>query len=160
ISPRGRFDFVVIASQEKFFAVPFSLARFDFQRQVVSINITQDRLLQAPSFTRNQLPSMAMNSSFMAQVNSFFRQETNIHERGTEPRAPLNRPAETRPMEKPMEKRPMEIRPQETRPTEKKTPETRPMEKRPLDTQPMDKKPSEIRPMEKKPPAEKKTSEK
>jgi ribosomal 30S subunit maturation factor RimM len=155
ISSRGSIDFIVVGFEEKLFAVPFSLARVDFTQKVVSIDVTRQRLLQAPSFSRDRFPNLAAKSEFSQQVNTFFQSEKGRGQQPAAPRQPTTRPPEkgtpeTRPPEtKPPEKRAPESRPPEKRPPESKPPQKRPPDNKPPDNRPPDSKPPAERPSKK-----------
>ena len=140
IIANGRINFAVVSFQDRFIPVPFNLTQVNFQQQNISINISQQQLRQAPSFTKGQFPNTLPNAEFMTRVNNFF---------GT--RAPTYG-SEVRPETRPPVTRPQENRPPEVRPPSNRPPETRPMEKRPQETRPMEKRPPVKPPVEKKPP--------
>jgi hypothetical protein len=125
----GRINFAVLSFQERFIPVPFNLVQLNVQQQNFAINMSQQQLLQAPSFTKGQMPNMMANTELMNRVNTFFESRTRPSGSEAKPEA---RPPATRPPEN----RPPEVRPQENRP-----PETRPMEKRPPTKAPMEKRP-------------------
>jgi hypothetical protein len=153
ISSRGSVDFIVVGFEEKLFAVPFSLARVDFTRKVVSIDVTRERLLQAPSFTSDRFPNLAAKSEFSQQVNTFFQAEKGRGQQPAAPRQPTTRPPEKRtPETRPPESKPPDKRPPESRPPEKRTPDTQPPEKRAPESRPPEKRPPESKPPQKRPP--------
>jgi hypothetical protein len=152
ISSRGNIDFIVVGFEEKLFAVPFSLARVDFTQKVVCIDVTRERLLQAPSFSRDRFPNLSAKSEFSQQVSTFFQAEKGRGQQPVAPRQPTTRPPEKRPPEtRPPDSRPPEKRPPETKPPEKRLPETRPPEKRPPENKPPQKRPPDIKPPSERP---------
>ncbi len=110
INDQGCIDFVVVVFEDKFFAVPFTLARVDFATRVVTFEIERERFLRAPSFARDRFPDFSVNSEFGRSVHSFFRTEGGNRQRGHETRPPA-----------------------ETRPPDRKLPDTRPPDRRPPD---------------------------
>jgi hypothetical protein len=152
ISSRGNIDFIVVGFEEKLIAVPFSMARVDFTQKVVSIDVTRERLLQAPSFSRDRFPNLSAKSEFSQQVSTFFQAEKGRGQQPAAPRQPTTRPPEKRPPEtRPPDSRPPEKRPPETKPPEKRLPETRPPEKRPPENKPPQKRPPDIKPPSERP---------
>jgi hypothetical protein len=130
----GRLDFVVVSFEERLIAVPFCLARADFARQVVVIDVERERLLQAPSFRGDRFPDLSVKSEFSRQVNSFFGVPTERRQRPAEPRPPETRPPERRPpATRPPEPRPPGTRPPGTRPPEPRPPEERKPSEKPSD---------------------------
>ena len=140
INDQGCIDFVVVVFEEKFFAVPFTLARVDFERRVVTFEIERERFLRAPSFPRNRFPDLSVNSEFGRSVHSFFRTQGESKERSQEIRPPANRTPETRPPEN----RPPDRKPPDTRPPDRRPPDDRkqPTEDRKQPTKEKDQKPT------------------
>ena len=144
IRERGRVDFVVVIFEERLFAVPFSLARLDFARQVVAIDVERERLLRAPTFTRDQFANLSVNSEFSRQVNTFFQVPKERGEQPARPGMPTTRPPEKRlPETQPPTKRPPEPRPPAKRPPPKRPPDKGTPEKPPPQTESPDKHPPE-----------------
>jgi len=161
ISSTGNIDFVVVAFEQKFIAVPFSLARVDFTKRVVSIDVTRERLLQAPSFTRDRFPNLSAKSEFSQRANTFFQVEKGRGQQPAESRPPATRPPDKRtpesrpPESRPPESKPPDKRPPESRPPEKRSPDTIPPEKRVPETRPPEKRAPETKPPDKRPPKDK-----
>ena len=94
INEEGCIDFVIVASEQKLIAVPFSVTRLDFERRVVSINVERELLVKAPSFARNQFPDLSLNSEFSRKVTTHFKVQGERRERPREKRPPEKRPSE------------------------------------------------------------------
>ena len=160
ISSTGSIDFVVVAFEERLLAVPFSIARVDFTQKVISLDVTRERLLQAPSFTRDKFPNLAAKSEFSQRVNTFFQGQKGRVGQPAKPGQPTTQPPEKRtPETRPPEKQPKESKPPDKRPPEKKPSDIKSPEKRAPETQPPEKRPvkdkaPENRPPETKPPGE------
>ena len=88
IRDQRRLDFALLAFEQRRIAVPFSLTRVDFARRVVSIDVARERLLQAPSFTRDRFPDLSANSAFSQRVNTFFGVPTQTPPPATRPPTP------------------------------------------------------------------------
>jgi hypothetical protein len=68
-----------IAANTKLTLVPYEAAQFHEEaiptQSYVSLNLDKDRLMQAPSFTRQQLTAQAQQAQWMSQVDKFFNRE-------------------------------------------------------------------------------------
>jgi hypothetical protein len=141
INDQGCIDFVVVVYEEKLFAVPFTLARLDFERRVVTFEIERERFLRAPSFTRSRFPDLSVNSEFGRSVHSFFRTQGESKERSRETRPPATRA----PDRKPPESRPPDSRPPDRRPPDDRKQPTKEKDQKPTkdkeDKQPEERKP-------------------
>jgi hypothetical protein len=123
INDQGCIDFVVLAFEEKFFVVPFTLVRVDFATRIVSLEVERERLLRAPSFARGRFPDLSVNSEFGRSVHSFFRTQGENRERTHESHPPTTKPPDRSPPEtRPPDRRPPEDRnppPKEKNPKQK-----------------------------------------
>jgi hypothetical protein len=85
INEDGCIDYLVMSSEDRFIVIPWTVATVDFSRHVVRVDITRDRLLEAPSFTRNNWSELS-SARFTQKVRSFFgsRSERRGHRPGAD----------------------------------------------------------------------------
>jgi len=109
INDSGCVEFVVISYEDKYLVVPWTITTVSYEQKVVTLDITRDRLAQAPTFTRNNW-SYLSNPQWVRRVQTFYssdsgrrdrRSEGDLERRATERRgarrsAPEDREARTR----------------------------------------------------------------
>jgi hypothetical protein len=71
ISDDGCIEFVVVRYEERFMPIPWGLATVEFDRRIVSVDITRERFAQAPSFAGNHWADLR-GEQFTGKVRSFF----------------------------------------------------------------------------------------
>lgn len=57
-SDAGHVDYLVIINEGKYVIVPWQAAKFDFEKQTASVNITQAQYREVPTFTTQQWPNV------------------------------------------------------------------------------------------------------
>jgi PRC-barrel domain len=107
INDDGCIDYMVVSFQERFVVVPWTVATFDFERRTVTINVTEERFRDAPSFTGNNWAEVS-NAQFTERVRSFFAGRSERREQpGTRP-TERRRRTEEQPQREPRAPRPGE----------------------------------------------------
>jgi len=72
LNDRGCIDYVVVVYQDKYVPIPWSVATVDFGQRIVTVDITEQRFAQVPTFTRNEF-SVLTTTEFTQKVQSAFR---------------------------------------------------------------------------------------
>jgi len=71
LNDRGCIDYVVVAYQDKYVAIPWSVATVDYGQRIVTIDITEQRFAQVPTFARTEF-SVLTTTEFTQKVQSAF----------------------------------------------------------------------------------------
>ena len=53
----GSVDYLVVLNEGKYVTVPWQAAKFDFERRTATVNITEKRFRQVPTYTLEQVPN-------------------------------------------------------------------------------------------------------
>lgn len=81
LNERGCAEFVVVSLHDKFIAVPFDFVTVDFGDRVVRLDMSEDRLREAPSFDRDNF-RMLSEARFRERVSRFFARRSERGDRG------------------------------------------------------------------------------
>jgi 5-deoxy-D-glucuronate isomerase len=80
----GTIDYLVVVNEGKNVLVPWEAAKFDFDKRTASVNITQERFREVPTFTEAQW-STAYEPAFQQRVYTSYglrpRDERRIERR-------------------------------------------------------------------------------
>ena len=71
LNDRGCIDYVVVVYRDKYVAIPWSVATVDYGERIVTVDITERRFAEVPTFTRTEF-SVLTKSDFTQQVRSAF----------------------------------------------------------------------------------------
>jgi len=71
LNDRGCIDYVIVVYQDKYVAIPWTVATVDYGQRIVTVNITEQRFAQVPTFARNDFSVLA-TSAFTQKVQSAF----------------------------------------------------------------------------------------
>lgn len=71
LNHRGCIDYVVVAYQDKYVAIPWTVATVDYGQRIVTVDITEQRFAQVPTFTRTDF-SVFTQPEFTQKVQSAF----------------------------------------------------------------------------------------
>jgi hypothetical protein len=72
LSPSGCVDFIVVTYEDRYYPIPWTIATFNFQEQVVLLDVDQRFIQSAPVFTQ---VSEFSNTQFVQKVNSYYKVE-------------------------------------------------------------------------------------
>jgi hypothetical protein len=71
LNDRGCIDYVVVVYHDKYVAIPWSVATVDYGERIVTVDITERRFAEVPTFTRTEFSVLAQ-SDFTQRVRSAF----------------------------------------------------------------------------------------
>jgi hypothetical protein len=71
LNDRGCIDYVVVVYHDKYVAIPWSVATVDYGERIVTVDITEQRFAEVPTFTRTEF-SVLTTSEFTQKVHSAF----------------------------------------------------------------------------------------
>jgi hypothetical protein len=71
LNDRGCIDYVVVAYQDKYVAIPWTVATVDYGQRIVTVNITEQRFAQVPTFARTEF-SVLTTTEFTQKVQNAF----------------------------------------------------------------------------------------
>jgi PRC-barrel domain protein len=71
LNDRGCIDYVVVVYHDKYVAIPWSVATVDYGERIVTVDITERRFAEVPTFTRTEF-SVLTKSDFTQKVRSAF----------------------------------------------------------------------------------------
>jgi hypothetical protein len=88
LSEDGCVDYLVVMAANKYVLVPWSVARFDFERRTAVIEIGKEKFQEVPTFTRDRWPTL--DSGYVEKLYTFYGarpgQERRIERRERERR--------------------------------------------------------------------------
>lgn len=118
----GCIEYVVVSYEERYVLVPWAVTVVDFGQRFISIDITRERFVQVPTFTRTQW-SMVTDRAFTQKVHTAFGVDASRRERPGDPKEIKKPPAKepVKPGERPKAKEPPE-KPDPTKPRDPKEP--------------------------------------
>jgi hypothetical protein len=93
INEDGCVDFLVVAYQEKFLVVPWTVGRFDFERRTIAVEITKERFQEVPTFTREKWPDFS-DTKFIETVHKSWGVQPGKRPRPEERREEKRKPPE------------------------------------------------------------------
>jgi hypothetical protein len=70
-SDAGHVDYLVVLNEGKYVIVPWQAAKFDFQKQTASVNITQAQYREVPTFTTQQWPNV-YEPAYMTRIYRYY----------------------------------------------------------------------------------------
>ena len=80
----GYIDYLVVVNEGKLVAVPWQAAKFNFEQRVATINITQDRFREIPTFTVQAYPNF-YEPAYRTKIYTYYgltpREERRIDRR-------------------------------------------------------------------------------
>jgi len=121
VNENGCIEYAVVSYEQNYILVPWSVTTVNFERKVVRVNITRERLREVPTFTRDRWPNFS-EGQFREKLHKAFGVQAGRKEGGAErPGTTGNRPGTERKEEKP---NPDIKRPNETEKPKTKTPDT------------------------------------
>jgi sporulation protein YlmC with PRC-barrel domain len=135
INEDGCIDYLVVAYQDEFILVPWSITTVNFQQQVVRLDATRQTLRSVPTFTRGNWPNLS-NRQYTQRLWSAWGVQSG---RGRGTGGAAGRQDRTAPG-RPGTDRPTDDRDRSTRPADRERPGTRPAP----DRQPTQPKPSDV----------------
>jgi len=56
LSDEGVVDYLIVSDSGKLFTVPWDAAKFNFEKRIATINITQEQYRQIPTYTADRYP--------------------------------------------------------------------------------------------------------
>lgn len=80
INQSGCIDYVVLAYEQRFYVVPWTVTTVDFGTKVITVDIARDRLLKAPSFTGDHWTEIS-TTAFREKLHTFYGERINRRER-------------------------------------------------------------------------------
>src|SRR5262245_19172922 len=90
LNDRGCIEYLVLAHEANFIVVPWTVATVQFEQRVVVLDIERDRLLRAPTFTRDRWTVLA-DADFRHRVNAHFGLRGDVRESDLDRRRDLDR---------------------------------------------------------------------
>jgi len=72
LNDQGCIDYVVVVYQDKYVPIPWSVATVDYGQRIVTVDITEQRFAEVPTFTRTEFAVLA-TTEFTQKVRSAFR---------------------------------------------------------------------------------------
>jgi PRC-barrel domain len=75
LNDRGCIDYVVVVYHDKYVAIPWSMATVDYGERIVTVDITERRFAEVPTFTRTEFSVLA-KSDFTQKVRSAFEEKS------------------------------------------------------------------------------------
>lgn len=117
VNDNGCIEYVVVAYEQNFILVPWSVTTVNVERKVVRINITRERLREVPTFTRDRWPNFS-DGQFREKLHKVYGVQAGRREGAAERPGTGTRPGTERKEEKP--------NPDIKRPNEPEKPKTRP----------------------------------
>ena len=55
----GQVEYLIVINQGKLVTVPWTAAKFNFEKRMATVNITQEKFQQIPTYTTDQYPTFA-----------------------------------------------------------------------------------------------------
>jgi PRC-barrel domain protein len=85
LNDRGCIDYVIVVYQDKYVPIPWTVATVDYGQRIVTVDITEQRFAQVPTFTRTDF-SVFSQPEFTQKVQSAFggRGESTAAKAGTQ----------------------------------------------------------------------------
>jgi hypothetical protein len=71
LNDHGCIDYVVVVYHDNYVAIPWSVATVDYGERIVTVDITEQRFAEVPTFTRTEF-SVLTTSEFTQKVHSAF----------------------------------------------------------------------------------------
>jgi len=71
INDRGCIDYVVVVYHDKYVPIPWTVTTVDFSKRIVTVDITEERFAEVPTFTRDDF-SVFAKAEFTEKVHSSF----------------------------------------------------------------------------------------
>jgi hypothetical protein len=71
LNDRGCIDYVVVVYHDNYVAIPWSVVTVDYGERIVTVDITEQRFAEVPTFTRTEF-SVLTTSEFTQKVHSAF----------------------------------------------------------------------------------------
>jgi hypothetical protein len=89
LNERGCIEYVVVVYQDKYVAIPWTVATVDYGQRIVSVDITEQRFAQVPTFARTEF-SVLSTTEFTQKVQSAFggRGESTSAKAGAQAESP------------------------------------------------------------------------
>ena len=78
LNDRGCIDYVVVAYQDKYVAIPWTVATVDYGQRIVTVDITEQRFAQVPTFARTEFAVLSP-TEFTQKVQTAFGRERRVH---------------------------------------------------------------------------------
>ena len=102
INDRGCIDYVVVVYHDKYVAIPWTATTVDFSERIVTVDITEERFAEVPTFTRDEF-SMLAKTEFTQKVHSAFggKGERKPRKAGGKAESPQREPKVTKSEPKP-----------------------------------------------------------
>ena len=67
----GCIDYVIVVYRDKYVAIPWSVATVDYGERIVTVDITEQRFAEVPTFTRTEF-SVLTTTDFAQKVHTAF----------------------------------------------------------------------------------------
>jgi hypothetical protein len=93
INEDGCVDYLVVAYQEKFIVVPWTVGKFDFERRTIALDIEKERFKEVQTFTRDKWPDFS-DAKFVEKVHTFYGTKPGHRGRPEEKREEKKKPPE------------------------------------------------------------------
>ena len=78
LNDQGCVDYAVVVYEDKYVLVPWTVTRVDYADRIVSIDITKERFLEVPTFTREHWPNLT-HRTYTQKVRTFFAASGGAH---------------------------------------------------------------------------------
>src|SRR5262245_15666519 len=129
INDNGCIEYVIVAYEDRFAVVPWSVTTVNFEQRTVSVNVTQEKIREV-TFTRDSWQTIS-DPQFIQRVRTVFGVAPRREGPGAAPDQPRTQPdrpgaAPDRPQTQPDRPRPDQPRPPQTQPDRPRPPQNPP----------------------------------
>lgn len=98
LNDHGCIDYVVVVYRDRYVAIPWTVATVDYGQRIVTVDITEQRFAEVPTFTRTEF-SVLNKSEFTQKVHSAFegKGESTSPKAGVQAESPTATKSEAKP---------------------------------------------------------------